>query len=116
MNKIATPKDLVAELNRVLAYAGESNPSRVKIAEQLTELAGAVVEGAGGHDQATCERFLDTAANELFQGKAATNLEQVAHFGDHPEASRFAKDMVHRVRALSQEISEFLHKMHSKTW
>lgn len=39
MDKIASPAELTAELRRLLAYAGEPEPSRAKVAESLHELA-----------------------------------------------------------------------------
>lgn len=42
MNKIASPQDLATELQRILAYAGQSQPSRARIASALNELADRV--------------------------------------------------------------------------
>jgi hypothetical protein len=42
MDKIATPKDLVSELQRVIAYAGSEKPSRAKLSSALSSLAGKV--------------------------------------------------------------------------
>ena len=39
MNKIATPKDLISELQRVLAYASSKKPSRTKLSRDLSALS-----------------------------------------------------------------------------
>lgn len=42
MRKIASPRDLTVELQRLMDYAGESMPSRTRLASSLYELADRV--------------------------------------------------------------------------
>jgi hypothetical protein len=46
MDKIASPRELTAELRRLLAYAGEETPSRERIASVLYDLAERVAAKA----------------------------------------------------------------------
>lgn len=39
MNKIASPNDLIAEINRLLAYCSGPSPSRTRLASELMSLA-----------------------------------------------------------------------------
>jgi len=54
MNKIASPKELVSELQSILEYSQTKNPSREKLAKDLSELANRV---AGPISAKTAERI-----------------------------------------------------------
>jgi hypothetical protein len=82
MRKIATPRILQAELQRLQAYAGGVNPSRNVLAAELRKLAEAVEDkGAAGKDAfkwgsfaTACEaagRELHTLAKEADEARHA---------------------------------------------
>lgn len=64
---------------------------------------------ATGHDAKDTYDFLDRARVEMFDGKAAHSLTQVARFSDVPEAKAFAKRLSNQLYAMSQQIASYLH-------
>lgn len=64
-----------------------------------------------GHDVETIRQFLDMARVEMSSmSKANHALEQVARFGSHPEAKKFAKEMSDKLYAMSKAIETYLHR------
>jgi len=64
MDKIATPRDLISKLSAVLSYAQTQNPSRVRIAEELNDIATSVLPTkTAGLKNVTEKEFLKALAN-----------------------------------------------------
>jgi len=106
MQKIATPQDLRAELNRLLAYCEGSAPSREKLASELQDLADRVA----GVPKAEVSKVMAKALEEAIRKMGKDEFKKVleaAKYGvfrdDGGDKERLAKlkklqnVVVHRV-------------------
>ena len=104
MNKIASPKDLRAEVQRILDYAnGPEKPSREKLASDLRSLADRVATTAITESMKTFDRALDHFEAGIKELKSletevkSLNLSEISAMDLRDLQSYFKQHLMHSV-------------------
>jgi hypothetical protein len=106
MDKIATPKDLVSELQRVIAYAGSEKPSRAKLSKSLTLLASLVEGTSKPLDQGEVAEYLEQKMRGLKLSKPS--MEDLTRIVKSLHAGRAsAKDLTQLSSDLEFDIKQW---------